>query len=390
MSSPPDLKELPEWVKSLGLPKVALQAIDRYWKPVWDEVKHELDLLPDHRARPAAGPAPPDGPWLAFEAIEELEPGNRWRDSFQEMWPAYRAWYLKEGESARPDLETCLSQLRRHMPELLPIHERLVELAGGDELAARFLSLYRPPGFVVGCSQGAWTRGGEPALVRNYDYPASRAEGIIVSTAWTGRRVIGMSDCLWGLLDGVNDAGLAASLTFGGRTAVGDGFGIPLVIRYILEVCETVAQAREVLERVPVHAAQNVTVLDKAGDCATVCLSPDRRPEFKQVPAATNHQREDDWPDYARAVRTVEREQYVLELLGRPELSRDGFIAAFLEPPLFSTAHSNGMGTIYTAAYFPAEGRVEYRWPDRTWEQSFDSFREETFTERFSEDRRAA
>ena len=47
-----------------------------------------------------------------------------------------------------------------------------------------------PPGFVVGCSQGARTRGA-PLLVRNYDYPASRLEGVITSTAWTGRRVIG-------------------------------------------------------------------------------------------------------------------------------------------------------------------------------------------------------
>ena len=49
-----------------------------------------------------------------------------------------------------------------------------------------------------------------------------------------------MSDCLWGLLDGVNDAGLAVSLTFGGRRVLGDGFGIPIVIRYLLETCETV------------------------------------------------------------------------------------------------------------------------------------------------------
>ena len=131
-----------------------------------------------------------------------------------------------------------------------------VELAGGDELAARFLSLYRPPGFVVGCSQAAWNRDGDPVLVRNYDYPASRAEGIISSTAWTEGRVIGMSDCLWGLLDGVNEAGLAASLTFGGRRVVGDGFGIPLVVRYLLETCRTVADAREALARLPVHAAQ--------------------------------------------------------------------------------------------------------------------------------------
>jgi predicted choloylglycine hydrolase len=276
------------------------------------------------------------------------------------------------------------------MPELMPTYERLVELADGDELAARFLSLYRPPGFVVGCSQGAWYREGGPVLVRNYDYPASRAEGIVVSTAWTGRRVIGMSDCLWVLLDGINDSGLCASLTFGGRTAVGDGFGIPVVIRYLLEVCETVSQAREVLERIPVHAAQNVTLLDKAGDYVTVCLSPDRIPDFKHVPAATNHQREDDWPEYARAVGTLEREQYVLELLRDPGVSRDRFVGAFLEPPLYSTAHSTGMGKIYTAAYFPAEGRVEYRWPDRTWEQSFDGFREETHTQSFTEGQRAA
>ncbi len=65
--------------------------------------------------------------------------------------------------------------------------------------------------------------------MRNYDYPASRLEGTIASTAWTGRRVIGMTDCLSGLLDGMNDAGLAVSLTFGGRRASGPGFGVPLV-----------------------------------------------------------------------------------------------------------------------------------------------------------------
>jgi hypothetical protein len=42
-------------------------------------------------------------------------------------------------------------------------------------------------------------------------------------TSWTGRRVIGMSDCLWGLPHGVNDAGLAASLrSAGGLTSETD------------------------------------------------------------------------------------------------------------------------------------------------------------------------
>jgi predicted choloylglycine hydrolase len=386
----PTVPELPDWVKSLGLPKVAADAIDRFWKPIWDEIKDDLDLLPDHRGRtPEALPAP-DGNWLAFEAIEEREPGERWQAAYETMWPAYRGWYLKEGEAARPDLATCRRMLREHMPELVPTYERLVELAGGDELAARFLSLYRPPGFVVGCSQAAWTRDGAPVLVRNYDYPATRAEGIVYSTAWTGRRVIGMSDCLWGLLDGVNDAGLAASLTFGGRRAVGDGFGIPLVIRYLLETCASVGEARAQLAQIPVHAAQNVTLLDRTGAVVTACLSPDREPDFSAVPAATNHQREDDWPDYARAVRTFERERYLLELLDEGDLTRDRFVQAFLEPPLYSEAFSNGFGTIYTAAYFPAEGRAEYRWPGFAWTQPFDAFVEDEHIQTFTEGPRAA
>lgn len=390
MSSLPELPELPDWVKSLGLPRAATDAIDRYWKPVWDEIKPQLELLPAHHGGRAPASETDGESSLEFEAVEELEPGERWRAAFEAMWPAYRGWYLKEGEAARPDLATCRRMLDEHMPELVSTYERLVELADGDETAARFLSLYRPPGFVVGCSQGAWNREGGPVLVRNYDYPASRAEGVVYLTGWTGRRVIGMSDCLWGLLDGVNDAGLAASLTFGGRRAVGDGFGIPLVIRYLLETCDTVADARAALARLPVHAAQNVTLLDRSGEVVTACLSPDRRPEFSEIPAATNHQRVDDWPEYARAVRTFERERYVLELLRAPEMTRERLVEAFLEPPLYSTAFASGFGTIYTAAYFPAEGRAEYHWPGFSSSQSFDEFSATRHTQSFTEGLRAA
>ncbi|MBV8733428.1 MAG: hypothetical protein JO120_01475 [Solirubrobacterales bacterium] len=338
-----NLTELPEWVKSLGLPQAAIDAIDRYWKPVWDQIRPQLELLPDHDRTAPGGLVAPAGDWIEFEAIAERQPGDSWQTAFERMWPAYRRWYLKDGEAARPDLETCRRKLAAHMPELVPTYERLLELAAGDELAGRFLSMYCPPAFVVGCSQGAWAREPGPALVRNYDYPASKAEGIVYLTAWTGRRIIGVSDCLWGLVDGVNDAGLAASLTFGGRRAVGNGFGIPLVVRYLLETCETVADARGVLARVPVHAAQNVTLLDRSGEYLTAYLGPDREPDFRPLPAATNHQAADDWPEYARAVRTFERERVILELLASADMTRERFIDAFVERPLYSTAFASGV-----------------------------------------------
>ena len=33
-----------------------------------------------------------------------------------------------------------------------------------------------------------------------------------------------------------------------------------------------------------------------------------------------------------------------------------------------------GLGTVYTAHYRPAEGRVTYYWPEESWAQSFDDF----------------
>lgn len=381
------LRELPDWVKTFGLPAAAEAAIDRYWKPAWDAIKDSLPLLPVQANRPTPAAVDADGivrEQILFEAVSEEEPGEAWRARFEAMWPAYRAWYLREGDTARPDLATCRAQLRRHMPELMSTYERLVELAGGDELAARFLSLYRPPGFIVGCSQGVWTRGA-PMLVRNYDYPASRLEGIISRSAWTGHGIIGMSDCLWGLLDGINDGGLAVSLTFGGRQAVGEGFAVPLVVRYLLETCTTVNEAKSTLERVPIHAAQNLTLLDRSGESLTAFVAPDRTTRFTTVAVTTNHQDLNDWPEYTRAVRSVERQRRLLTLLDDPQLSSAEFIQSFLAPPVHSTGYSTGMGTLYTAAYFPADGRVEYRWPGHTWPQSFDQFAETTHLQTYAE-----
>ena len=121
--SEPDLENLPEWVKSQGLPPEAAAAIDRYWKPVWEQLR----LLPEHPRR---------GDELEVEAVRELEPGPEWQARFETMWPTYRTWYLQEGEAERPDLETCRAALRRHMPELVPVHERLCELFPGCDVVA--------------------------------------------------------------------------------------------------------------------------------------------------------------------------------------------------------------------------------------------------------------
>ena len=106
-------------------------------------------------------------------------------------------------------------------------------------------------------------------------------------TAYTGRRVLGMSDCLWGLLDGVNDAGLAMSLAFGGRRVTAPGFAMPLIVRYLLELCATTREAVAVLARLPVQAAYNLTIVDREGDAATAHVGPDHPADIGRALVAT-------------------------------------------------------------------------------------------------------
>jgi predicted choloylglycine hydrolase len=310
---------------------------------------------------------------LVFEAVSEEAPGARWQALFRARWPAYKAWYLSEGITARPTYLQCRTALRRHMPELMPVYERLCALAGGSDLSARFLSFYRPPPYISGCSQAVW-RGGEPVLVRNYDYDPRLCDGLILDTAWAGGGVIASIDCLWGCLDGMNEAGLAVSLSFGGRRAVGDGFGIPIVLRYVLEFCRTAADAADVLRRVPTHMAYNVTAIDRTGAFFTAQLAPDRPALISKARLATNHQGEIEWQRHADATASVERERFLARLLSKRGTSAPQLADAFLRPPLHSKAYARGYGTLYTAIYRPARGEVEYRWPEASWTFSFAAF----------------
>jgi len=312
---------------------------------------------------------------MLWRAIKEELPGPKWAGLFHEYWPHYKKWWLKEGVSARPTYTESHKALSAHMPEMVPIYEDLCDLAGGGDLAARFLSFYCPPPYLTGCSQAIWT-GKEPVLVRNYDYNPKAFDSLTLQTGWGGRRVIGTSDGLFGLVDGMNDAGLAITLTSGGRRDVGIGFGVPLILRYVLQTCKTAEEAGEVLSRVPTHMSYNVTVIDKKRKYLTAMLAPDRPAILTHAAVATNHQETVEWISHARITATVERERYLLQRITLHRDPEEKFIGAFLRPPLYSTAFSMGFGTLYTAVYRPRLGQMEVRWPDVNWKHSFDDFQE--------------
>lgn len=297
---------------------------------------------------------------INLQSIREEQPGEKWQRLFHSFWPAYQRWFLSEGHRARPSFLHSERVLGNTMPELMPIYQRLCELAGGGDLAARFLSLYCPPPYMAGCSQAVWL-GDSPTLIRNYDYRPDLFEGVLLYSNWL-RPVIAMSDCLWGVLDGINDSGLAVSLAFGGRKVTGVGFGIPLVLRYVLETCSSTAQAISVLQRIPLHMTYNVTLLDRTGDYATVYLAPDQSPVVVQSQSCTNHQLAVEWHDYARMTQTVERKAFLDERLADPTETLATFADNFLLPPLYNTDYRRGFGTLYNAAYDVQAGAMTLSW----------------------------
>lgn len=316
---------------------------------------------------------------LVFESLAEDQPGPRWQGWFRELWPLFRKWYLAEGNAARPTYLECERALRTHMPAFVPTWERLVELAGGGDVEARFLSLYCPPPYLSGCSQAVWTNPG-PILVRNYDYSPFLTEKLVWRTVWNNRAVIASTDCLVGVLDGINGAGLAVSLSFGGSRETGTGFGAPMVVRYLLEFCENVHEAADVLRRIPVHMAYNIMMLDADGDYLTAFTTPDGPTIIRRTPATTNHQDRVAWPRHAEATATLERERRLFELLGNRKLSQADIVARFLKPPLYQTEYARGYGTLYTAVYNTASRTAEFIWPDNRWTLPMSGFEDRTYT----------
>ena len=311
-----------------------------------------------------------------FRSVSEVHPNQQWEHFYQASKSHYIQWFLKEGEFNRPSYRECARALETYMPELVPMWKHLVTLSGGGDLNARMLSLYCHTPFASGCSQAVWTRY-QPILVRNYDYDINKCEGLILKSRWHDTEVIGSTDCLWGILDGMNAHGLAGSLSFGGRDEIGAGFAISLILRYVMEFCKTTEEAIAALCRIPSHMAYNVTLLDANSHVATVEISPMGPPEITNHPVAVNHQGKFELTEYTKFCRSYEREQVLYDRLYDPSITLESFVNGFEYSPLRVTEYGQGLGTLYTAVYNPSLRAMEYRWPNhKRLYQSFNAFDE--------------
>jgi predicted choloylglycine hydrolase len=240
------------------------------------------------------------------------------------------------------------------LPELLPVLDRLVEVVDRPGAATMLSHLALKSPFAA-CTQTSV----DGMLLRNYDFEAALCDRLIVRSNFL-RPVLGMNDVLWGMLDGVNDAGLAVSLTYGGRPDFAPGLSVLLVVRYLLETCDTVAEAWKAIRRLPFATVQNLTLVDRS-EAMSVYVGPGREATPAPEVCVTNHQDRPVPPEQERATATEARQRALRN------------VEHLLRPPVY-VPFNGTFGTLYTAIYRPAEGRVTYLWPDDRIEQSLTDF----------------
>ena len=336
-----------------------------------------------------------------FEFVREDRPAEDWLARYGAGRDAARLWYLGDrraappagaslawhrggGRGDPPTAAECRAALGRHMPELLEAYDRACALVAGDDLDRCILSHYRPAPEAAGCTLAVWLGDGGPALVRQQDFPLDMVSARFELTHWSRRRVIGKAQRPWGgLHDGMNDAGLVVTSTFGGSPAQGLGFAVILITRYQLETCSRVGEAVAALRRIPIALTHNVMLLDRSGDHATVYLGPDREPAVTRDRVTTNHQETVVWPELAARSLTVERRRAAQAALDDPGTTLASLTARFLEPPIYSRAARSP--SVYTAVYRPAEGRVDYLWPGTVRSQGFEPFEAGEYVHDFGE-----
>lgn len=308
---------------------------------------------------------------VTFTAYDEEEPGEKWLENFNGCRERWTTWATARQTGDRPSHDACRRAIGDHMPEFLDSHDRMVALCDSDPIIGQHISYGGGPPLISGCSVLALP-GPPVTLLRSYDFTERYFDALIARTRWTGKRVLAMREGAGGCLDGVNEDGLTAALTFGGDFAHAVGFAIPMLVRYVLETCRDVEQAIAALARMPSAGVQKIILQDRSGASAVVYLRPGRPATTVREAMVTNHQETAPAKDHD-ATRSVARKTCLDRLTDR---TPDEALRAFMQPPLHHANFRGWFGTLYTALYEPEAGKANYCWANDEWEQSFDAFEE--------------
>jgi predicted choloylglycine hydrolase len=169
--------------------------------------------------------------------------------------------------------EDCQKAYEQFFPEVIDEIRGMAEGAGIPfrDLAAFLFCMYSFP-FENRCSCFAWKRGESIVFGRNSDFLVrlEKSNASVYYHLDGGFAFVGNTTAAIQMEDGINEHGLAIGLTFTYPTVRRPGMNAGLLVRYLLEKCQTVDESLINLRQLPISSSQILTMIDKTGDMAVV------------------------------------------------------------------------------------------------------------------------
>ena len=233
------------------------------------------------------------------------------------------------------------------------------------------------------CSQflirGTNTRSGQPLLARSYELTDKLDDMNVCCVHSTKHYSHAGSVMLWfGRYDGLNDQGLAISMSAGGMPIgegmtppAQDGFHFWTVIRAVLDQCANVDEAIQLIKQIPHCGNPIYLLLDAAGAAARVEVYGKNiavKPMDDQSwLAATNHYQD---LQLEAGIIPVFKQSYtrlasIEHLLQEPKQYSENELMAFLDKMfpdgLCANYYNGGFGTLRSMIFNPQEKHIRVR-----------------------------
>lgn len=195
--------------------------------------------------------------------------------------------------------------------------------------------------------------------VRNYDFGEELYDGVFTlfqNEKQNSFALAGYNLQLIGRHDGVNEKGLVAGFHFVSNEDYQVGISPWIIVRMILDTCESVEDAISLLREVPHAACYNFSVADKLGNIAAIEATPNKIivRYGEDWLSCVNHFQAEELLDKNRSVidGSIKRTKFLSTWENKP-YSMDDMYSIFKDKqsPVFFTDYNQLFGTLHTFSY---------------------------------------
>lgn len=196
--------------------------------------------------------------------------------------------------------------------------------------------------------------------VRNYDFsPELYDARLVFCNPKGGYASVGFSQQVIGRLDGMNEKGLVVGLHFVNNKHKAEGFIATTIVRMLLEQCRNIAEAAELIAKIPQGYCYNYSIADSSGKSIIVEASPEQQViKYTDSFICVNHFESEGLREKNRQEieGSVKRKEHVHSLLAE-ELSPMSVYRHFNDgdSKLFFKDYQEYFGTLHTVIYLPEE-----------------------------------